>query len=453
MTLLLPWLWSAECFAQVLPPSVPDRVGRAASWVYNWTSAQYATKLNTRDVIWDNTPTSRQGGSGKFSLNTNSVFSGGYTAVNRIPIVRIYGGNRRLPTGCSAPGGGCTLAWFRANHPSWIIYKSDQRTPAYMFDDLSMIPLDISNPDVQAFFKTNLYSPVLNAGYHAISVDNVGSRNSWGESGVCSIAPTTNCTADGGKWTQLYTGAIIGDAAFAKNRIAWAQAITAYARSFGKSSMGNVYYESTDAINSANLVNAFDIWYDEDGYTGDTTPSPCTPKNPSGHVGPGWISKMNFITNLNAGAGPKAHISENSICPVGAWSKVGAGSNFDMVEFAVASYLIGKGSHGYLLWFFSNGAICDTSYFCDNDITANWPQFWLHHGPAAGRFTVTGNVYHRNFAKALALVNPSIAMTFTYDLGSNVHHRSNCTRYTGKISLPPMTGMVLINGEPTGCTP
>jgi hypothetical protein len=122
----------------------------------------------TRDLYWENSRSSAQGGSTVFSALPG--FSSAYTAVNRLPLVQVYGGNVRLPKGCSdTAGGGCDLAWFQANHPDWIIYTDDQKTPAYMFNDRSWVPLDISNPTVQEFIKTNLYAHVLNVQFRSSS--------------------------------------------------------------------------------------------------------------------------------------------------------------------------------------------------------------------------------------------------------------------------------------------
>lgn len=438
----------ASTVAQPLPSDVPTRVGRAQSWVYNWTARQYTDHVRDFDIIWDNTPNSQQGGASAFV--PSATFSSAYTAVNRVPIARNYAGNILLPKGCGR--GGCTLEWFQANHPTWVIYRKDRKTPAFMFDDRRWIPLDVGNPEVQSFFFANLYSHILKAGYSAISVDNVGTFNSWQETGICSVKPEgdKDCQGSGGTWRALYTGDKF-DPAFAASRIAWAKAITAYAHSQGKRSIGNVSDILTDLPNSAALVNAFDIWWDESGYTGAKTPSPCTPAG-GGYVAARWIAKITFITGLNAGAGPKAHISSNSICPIGTWAH-GKMSNFEVVEYAVASYLIGKGDRSYIANFFADATSCNSAFYCADRATAAWPQFNLTHGAAAGPMRVTGNIYHRTFAKVIALVNPSTTTAFKYDLGASVYHRSDCTRYTGTITVPPITGLVLLNGEPPGVCP
>ena len=39
------------------------------------------------------------------------------------------------------------ITWFLANHPDWIEYTCDKKTPAYEYDDPN-VPLDITNPAV-----------------------------------------------------------------------------------------------------------------------------------------------------------------------------------------------------------------------------------------------------------------------------------------------------------------
>lgn len=444
---------AASAHGQSLPADVSTRVGRAAEFVYGYTPHQYATQLATRDVVWDNRPTPAQGGAHKLHFPAG-VFSGAYTAFVRVPMkAQTYGSARRIAA-CGTADGECPLAWFRARHPAWIIYKADQVTPAYQYGDTGWLPLDIGNPDVRSWMQENVYQSIVDAGYQAISIDNVTDRNDFGEVGTCSIAPTTHCTADGGTWTTLYSGAVSGDAAFIANRVAWARAITAWAHARSRSTMANVTYDAANKGGTAALVSAFDIWYDEAGFTGDEVPSPCTPKNPSGSVGQAWIDKVAFITRLNGGAGPRAYVSENSICPLGVSHHPSGRSAFEVVEFAVASYLIVKNSHTYLWMFFADkSGAGGVAAFNDDAATGAWPQFHLEHGAPEGPHHETGGVYHRAFGKVLALVNPSVETARTFDLGVAAYRRSDCSRHTGAVALPPMTGMVLLKGQPEGCPP
>lgn len=434
-------------FAQALPADVSTRVGRAGEFVYGYTAEQYATRLEERDVYWSNQP-SRQAGAGKVRLPAG-VFSGAYTAVSRVPAHGQAFGKTRIITACGMPrGGGCTLEWFRRNHPSWIIYKADQVTPAYQFGNQGWIPLDISNPDVQSWIKAHVYAPLLDEGYQAISVDNVTAQNDFGEVGVCSIAPTTSCTADGGKWTQLYSGGRYDDRRFMAARTEWAKTITAFAHSRGRSTIANVTYAPQLQSATAELINAFDLWFDETGFTGNNAPSNCSLNSRSAMTGKRWEDKVSFIVKLNAGRGPKGYIVLNSICPFDVASRA---ASFEVVEMAVATYLMVKNAHTYLWMFFSDGKECGIAAYCDDRPGAAWPQYHLEHGPARGPFSVKGGVYQRAFGKALALVNPHPDGSLSYDLGSEVYHRSDCSRWTGDIKVPGQSGLVLLREAPTQC--
>ena len=49
----------------------------------------------------------------------------------------------------------------------------------------------------------------------------------------------------------------------------------------------------------------------------------------------------------------------------------------------------------------------------------------------------------------MVLVNASSAAASPYNFGSSVYHEDNGNRWTGTISIPPLTGLMLHNGEPS----
>jgi hypothetical protein len=449
LTIGLAWLLShTVAFAQALPVDVSTRIGRAGEFVYRYTPEQYATKLQERDVYWNNQPTSLQGGANKLRFPAG-VFSGFYAAVSRVPANAQAFGKTRIITACGNPrGGGCTLDWFRQNHPRWIIYKADQVTPAYQYGDKAWIPVDVSNPDVQSWIKTYVFAPLFDEGFQAISVDNVTVQNDFGEAGVCSIAPATNCTADGGTWTQIYSGARYDDHRFIAARIEWAKAITAFAHSKGRSAMANVTFIPRVERATTELINAFDIWFDETGFTGNSVPSDCSLTASPAMTGKKWEDKVSYIVKLNGGRGPKGYIILNSICPFDSPSRT---ATFEIVEMAVATYMMVKNAHTYLWMFFSNGKECGGAGYCDDRAGASWPQYYIEHGPARGQYSVKGGVYQRAFGKALALVNPHPGASLPYDLGADVYYRSDCSRWTGDIKVPRLSGLVLLRDAPAQC--
>jgi hypothetical protein len=101
--------------------------------------------------------------------------------------------------------------------------------------------------------------------------------------------------------------------------------------------MANVTYIPHIERASIELINAFDLWFDETGFTGNRVPSACSLSKAGAMTGKWWENKVNFIVKLNAGRGPKGYIVINSICPFDSTSRT---ATFDVVEMAVATYMM-----------------------------------------------------------------------------------------------------------------
>lgn len=426
------------------PPSLPDTstaVGRAATFVYNWTPSQYATQLGTRQVIWSNQPGNAQGGPYAVYIPPGSV-SSEYSAVNRIPDHQEQYGAVTVPTGC---GGNCTLAWFQLNHPDWIIYQGDQLTPAYEFSNTTWIPLDISNPAVQAFFKANYYAPVLaTSKYNALSVDNVYDQNIWDEEGTCSIKPTTGCTADGGTWTQIYTGATV-DPTFVSNRVAWLFAITAYAHGASAWTIANITYDSAHQNDTTSLILSADIWYDEQGFNGDASPATCQAGGGTTYhiYDTSWTGKVAFINGLNSGAGWPM-VQEAALCPPDTPRR-------RVVEYVTAAYCLTNMGHTWIAPY-----SLTPSDFSDQTPQAQWPDLYQVPGAAIDPRPISsdGNgVWHRQTKNMECVVNPSSTVTKTFTLPAGQWHDIDGTPYSGTISLPPLTALTLRSGASPGVVP
>ena len=187
--------WSTEC---TLPVDVSTRIGRAQTFGYKIPDLQVLS--GARDYIW-------QGDTGT-GIVPSSVFSGYYVTADRAP----YQG----PTYKTK-----RLAWYQANHPDWIVYRPDQKTPAWEFcsaldpapggkcDGEGDVPLAIWNPGVQVWMKGGDVQTGIDKGiYQGISVDNVLPSNSFFKGGTCSVIPdASGCTHAGGIWTPRYSSA------------------------------------------------------------------------------------------------------------------------------------------------------------------------------------------------------------------------------------------------------
>lgn len=104
------------------------------------------------------------------------------------------------------------LKWWQGHHPDWILYRCDEKTPAWP-SGLKYVPLDISNPAVVQW-QIQTYAPAMeNGSYAALGADLVGLDNSSGGCGVLIQ----------GVWTPRFTGQ--------KSDEAWAQAVLAWVAS------------------------------------------------------------------------------------------------------------------------------------------------------------------------------------------------------------------------------
>eukprot|EP01079_Euglenida_sp_SAG-EU17-18_P000394 gene394-2423_t len=89
-----------------------------------------------------------------------------------------------------------SLTWWQSNHPSWVLYKCDRKTPAWYPGLVGRnMPLDISNPAVVEWQADTYAGPAGAGGYDAIAADMFGLYNSFGACGVWRGA---------GQWAELY---------------------------------------------------------------------------------------------------------------------------------------------------------------------------------------------------------------------------------------------------------
>lgn len=108
------------------------------------------------------------------------------------------------------PDSSHNLTWWLNFQPSWILYKCDRKTPAFMFGDPN-IPLDFSNPDVVEWQRNTSVVAAKAAGYNGMAMDNLELVNGFDACGVWKT-PT--------EWTQIYSGNY-QDRVFADNVLTW----------------------------------------------------------------------------------------------------------------------------------------------------------------------------------------------------------------------------------------
>jgi hypothetical protein len=167
------------------PPDVPtvlDRIGLAAIEV-----SGNDPNLRRYDFLWAVNPLTP----------TSPAMSGFYIPYNREPLgvpgepVR-FGAEEHHP-----------IAWYRANRPEWLVYRSDRTTLALSFEyrtasgqPFHLPPIDITNPAVREYIWNRRIAPALLEGHRLISFDNGGPFNTDRRAGVKDAS---------GSWRQLFT--------------------------------------------------------------------------------------------------------------------------------------------------------------------------------------------------------------------------------------------------------
>jgi len=139
-----------------------------------------------------------------------------------------------------------------------------------------------------------------------------------------------------------------------------------------------------------------------------------------------WLDRITLFQGI---AASKGLIIIDQVCPLA--SQITP----ELADWSLANYLLVKGSHSYL-------AITGENY----GEYVDFPQLHLDIGRPLGAFAVTGGVYHREFARALVLLNPSATTPVSYDLGSEspwLDPRSQ-QHLRGTVQLAPGTALVLI---------
>jgi len=125
-------------------------------------------------------------------------------------------GNPQIVTSFYAPFEGDftpqhDLTWWQTNHPDWILYKCDKKTPAWP-GGLKNVPLDISNPATYRW-QMQTYAPVMESGgYSGLAADLIALGNFDGGCGVWVNSV----------WTPRFTGQNVDDT--------WTKAVLAWSR-------------------------------------------------------------------------------------------------------------------------------------------------------------------------------------------------------------------------------
>jgi len=293
------------------------------------------------------------------------------------------------------------IAWFLANHPDWIEYTCDKKTPAYEYGD-SEVPLDITNPAVIDNMMQTYILPAIRQGYDGIAFDNVDFANNGARCGVWK----------NGKWVQQTN--YIGDV------LNWAAWMSKSMHALDVSVAMNFPYDFGHPHDSYQMFQYLDIALDERGFTN------------RGQSKDNYLPLAQWLANMEAYqflvANGKAFVSINEVPEP--FAKVSQAEK----QWALANYLLVKGQYSYI----AITGIQEYGY------TLIAPEYSAPIGHALGLMYQSQGVYMRDFSNGIAIVNPSsFDQTFNIILASGVYQ----DLYGNKVNLltlAPQTGIVLL---------
>ena len=268
--------------------------------------------------------------------------------------------------------------WWKANHPDWIVYKCDRKTPAFVEPNTpNSVPLDISNPAVRDFQINTYIIPFLKKRNNSIGIDNVLLENYTGKCGVWRK----------GVWIQLYSGSY-HDPVYEREVLNWVKEIY---------SVIHMYSHSAGVAFNMNILNSpasdkqlalyTDLILDEGGLTnwGKAGNNYVTDNR--------WLVQIQTIQKIiKLGKG----FILNAYEPETSYSEI---SNQEVL-WDLSNYLLIKGSHTFTYVSVSPGSP-EWETFSDRQ------EYHIPIGHPISDIYTSQGVYMRMYSNGLAIVNPS----------------------------------------------
>ncbi len=300
------------------------------------------------------------------------------------------------------------LTYWKKVHPDWILYQCDRTTPAYHD---ATVPLDFANPAVVSWEVETYAKPASQAGYDGIAVDNLVLGNRYHACGVFV----------NGKWVRLYTGQL-NDPQWRANIVLWLARMQQALHSL-QHPLALIPNIAIDVLSPADpqmqqLVNHIDGLVDEGGFTSYGRGAYLTGNN--------WWQRVQFMGSLQKQHKPYFLID--------LFPSVGPAE----IQWALASYLMGKGHTGGLFISTPRGYGIDVRY----------SEYNAQIGTPLGAMYQSQGVYFRNFSDGLSIVNPSATSSYTVTLNLVLGHfytdlYGNTVGQT--VTLAPHSGLVLLS--------
>jgi len=292
------------------------------------------------------------------------------------------------------------ITWFLENHPDWIEYTCDQKTPAYEYGN-PHVPLDITNPAVIEYMMQTYIVPAIQKGYQGIAFDNVDFNNNGYRCGV---------------WRD---GVWVEQSNYIGNILAWASSMYTRLHALNVSVAMNFPYDLNYPAESDQIYQYLDIAVDERGFTnwGRSQDDYFSDRT--------WLTNMQALLSLDALG--KGFVSINEMP-----------EDFDVVsqaekQWALANYLLVKGRYSYI-------AITGVQEY---GIIFTTPEYSAAIGHALNAMYQSQDVYMRDFSNGLAIVNPSSSQSFTITLPTDIY-QDLYGNNLDTITLEPRSGIVLL---------
>lgn len=309
--------------------------------------------------------------------------------------------------------------WVRQNHPEWIMYRQDRQTLAYDYPsdpNHRLLPLDYTNPDVRSWYVDNFIDPVIANGYPMAAFDLVNVTNNYERAGHFDA---------NGNWVQMYEPGL-DNAQYRRDAEAWLAYLTDYLHAHGVSVTANINVLAfldppPERLASAmRMIRTVDMWTNEGGFT----------KGEEIGLADGEWIKQFMLTRYT--------VSNRCLTQIALTrSRYLADASDQQVDYAIGNYLLTREDCSMLAL---TGAGDYGSY-------VERPELFFDIGkPAGDPWRDSSGAWTRSFTGGLVYVNPSSTRTSLVSLPSGTWTDSNGQTYSGQVSLPPISALVLARG-------
>ena len=315
---------------------------------------------------------------------------------------------------------GQSMSWWLANHPDWILYECDQRTPAYV-TGVSSVPLDFSNPDVVNYILNVAGTYAEQGGYSALGFDLVSLNNYMGGPGNGQFGCGVKTS---GGWVQKFSGNKV-DTLWANAMLSFLSAARTYAHGLPRplALWGNNVppaYPFGDPKENQ-VIADLDVVLDESGFA-----------NYGNYVDDTYFNTLvQWALYIQAQGKGFIDVNEFKLDPI----------TNPQLDYALATYALVK-EQASAMFLSPYGEYGKEHYFTQYTTKIGPPCNEMYGGP--GYLGLGRYAYYRQYRMALALVNTSPTATYVVKLPkpSYTDIASGAT-VTSPLSLGPNSGYLL----------